>query len=154
SQATARKTVSITKQFFRAAIRKRLLTESPFADLSGSTVANRERAYFVTRAQAEAVIKACPDYEWRVLFALCRYGGLRCPSETLGLRLADIDWERNRITVRSPKTEHHEGKSSRSVPIFPELLPYLREAFEKAPDGAEFVLNRYRDTAVNLRTHL
>ena len=31
-----------------------------------------------------------------------------------------MDWERGRITVRSPKTERHAGRESRVIPIFPE----------------------------------
>jgi integrase len=72
----------------------------------------------------------------------------------LPLRCQDIDWEHNRFVVTSPKTEHHEGKESRVVPIFPELLPHLRDAFEHADDGAEFCITRYRDPGVNLRTQL
>jgi integrase len=154
SEATARKTVSIAKQIFRAALRKKLIMENPFADLSGTVPANRQRDYFVSRAEADKVLAACPDAEWRLLFALARYGGLRCPSETLALRWSDIDWGQDRMTVRSSKTEHHEGGASRTVPIFPELRPYLLAAFEQADDGAEFAITRYRNTAVNLRTQL
>ena len=47
---------------------------------------NRSRDYFVTRDEAKAVLNACPDAEWKLIFALSRYGGLRCPSEHLELR--------------------------------------------------------------------
>ena len=40
------------------------------------------------------------------------------------------------------------------VPIFPELLPYLREVFEKAEPGSEYAITRYRLHDVNLRTQL
>jgi hypothetical protein len=40
------------------------------------------------------------------------------------------------------------------VPIFPELAPYLADAFDLAPPGQEYVITRYRDTGVNLRTQL
>ena len=56
--------------------------------------------------------------------------------------------------ARAPAGEHHEGHEARLVPIFPELLPYLREAFEQAEPGAECCITRYRGGAVNLRTHL
>ena len=49
---------------------------------------------------------------------------------------------------------HHEGHETRQVPIFPELLPHLREAFEQAEPGTEFCITRYRDQKVNLRTRL
>ena len=67
-------------------------------------------------------------------------------------RWSDIDWGNERFTVTSSKTEHHDGHESRLVPIFPELLPYLRESFEKAEPGAEFCIARYRAVGVNLRT--
>ncbi len=65
-----------------------------------------------------------------------------------------MDWERDRFRVTSPKTEHHEGKGERWVPLFPELRPYLAEAFELAPEGAVYVINRYRDVDKNFRTRL
>jgi len=151
---TIRKHTQIVKQFFTAAVRKQLVPQNPFADLRSATLANPKRFYFVTEAEAEAVLAACPDHEWRLLFALSRYGGLRCPSEHLSLRWGDIDWERGRMTVHSPKTEHHVGHASRVVPIFPELRPHLDEAFALAPDRAEFVITRYRDRNSNLRTQL
>jgi hypothetical protein len=38
--------------------------------------------------------------------------------------------------------------------LFPELLPYLREVFEKAEPGTEYVITRYRQANCNLRTQL
>src|SRR5262249_50284009 len=80
--------------------------------------------------------------------------GLRCPSEHFALKWSDIDWDNGRFLVHSPKTEHHEGKADRCVPIFPELLPYMEEAFDLAPEGEVFVIAHYRDPKVNLRTQL
>ena len=100
------------------------------------------------------MLDACPDAQWRLLFALSRFGGLRCPSEYLHLRWGDIDWDRGRMAVKSPKTEHHAGGESRIVPLFPELRPYLEECFDLAEPGEEFVVTRYRDATSNLRTQL
>ncbi len=89
------------------------------------------------------------------MFALSRYGGLRCPSEHLALRWDGIDWERGRMRVWSPKTAHHEGHESRTVPIFPELRPYLEAAWDRAEDRATFVVaGPFRSTAKNRRTQL
>ena len=152
---TVRRRLGIARQLFRRAVKSRLIASNPFADMKGIHVReNRARMYFVSREEAQAVLDACPDAEWRLLFALSRYGGLRCPSEHLLLRWTDVDWERNRLTVHSPKTEHHEGGESRLVPIFPELLLHLRDVFEQAEPGTEYVITRYRDTTVNLRTQL
>jgi hypothetical protein len=58
--------------------------------------------------------------------------------------------------VHSPKTEHRPGGESRLVPRFPELLPCLREVFEQAEPGAEYVISKwgYRGAGTNLRTGL
>jgi integrase len=151
---TVRRRCGVAKQFFRAAVRKGLIPSNPLAELVAAVQGNPKREYFVTREQTEKILKACPDAEWRLLFALCRYGGLRCPTEVLGLRWVDVDWERSRFTVHSPKTEHHPGRDRRVVPLFPELLPYLRDGFEQAPEGSEYVIMRYRKRNTNLRTQL
>ena len=90
------------------------------------------------------MIDACPNAEWRTLVALSQYAGLRVPSEALLLRWQDINWESGRMLIHSPKTEHHPGHATRVVPIFTELRPYLEDAQELAPVGAEFVLQSLR----------
>jgi len=77
-----------------------------------------------------------------------------CPSEHLALKWGDIDWEHNRFVVHSPKTEHHEGKESRVVPIFPELQPYLSDAFDLADDGTESVITLCRNGTKHFRTRM
>ena len=154
SEATVSREVKRARQYFRAAVRKKLIRENPFADLPAPQQVNSEREFFVTGETTGKVIDACPDGEWRLIVALARYGGLRCPSELLRLRWIDIDWELERMTVHSPKTEHHPGGASRQVPIFPELRPYLEEVFDNAEPGTEYVITRYRQRNANLRTQL
>jgi len=154
AENTVRRRCGMAKTLFRAAVRRQLVTSNPFEDLKASVRGNPKRFYFVTRQEAEKVLEACPDTQWRLLFALSRFGGLRCPSEHLALRWEDVDWERGRIRVHSCKTEHHEGGASRLVPLFPELLPYLRDVFEQAEPGTEYVITRYRQANCNLRTQL
>ncbi len=151
---TIRRRCGMAKQFFKAALRKKLISANPFTDLKSVVRANTSRDYFITRKEAQKVLDACPDAQWRLLFALSRYGGLRCPSEHLGLTWDHIDWAGGRITVPSPKTEHHPGGESRQIPIFPELRPYLDEVYHQAPPGTKHVITRYRDRKQNLRTEL
>lgn len=152
---TVRRRCALTRQFFGYAVRKGYIDHNPFDAVGPVTVGgNADRQYFVTRAEAQAVLDACPDAQWRLLFALSRYGGLRCPSEHLGLRWSDVNWELGRITIHSPKTEHHEGGATRVIPIFPELKPYLDAAWDEAPEPADYVITRYRDPGVNLRSQL
>jgi integrase len=95
-----------------------------------------------------------PDTEWKLIFALCRFGGLRCPTEVLRLSWADINWAGSRFTVHASNTEHHEDAGIRVVPIFPQLRPYLQDCFDLAEPGAMDVITRYRDNTSNLRTQL
>ena len=125
-----------------------------FADVKAPSQVNEARKYFVPLEDSQKVLDACPDAEWRLIFALSRFGGLRCPSEHLSLRLDDIDWGRARMHIHSPKKEHLDCGGDRWVPIFPELRPYLEEVFDQAAPGTVYVINRYRDTNANLRTQL
>ena len=136
------------------AVRWQMIVENPLADVKAGSQTNRERMYFIPCDVAQKVFDACPDAQWRLLFALSRYGGLRCPSEHLLLKWGDVDWGRSRIRVTSPKTEGHEGGGERFVPMFPGLRPYLLEVFDEAPAGTEWVITRYRDRHCNLRTQL
>lgn len=154
SENTVRKHIAVAKVFFTAAARKGLIEENPFADQAATIQANPDRFHFVNRSDATKVLAACPDGEWRLIFALSRFGGLRCPSEHLALTWDCVDWENDRLRIPSPKTAHHAGKSFRLIPLFPELRKHLAEVFDLAPDGAVHVITRYRDTNANLRTQL
>ena len=109
AESTIRKRCGFAKQFMLTAMKHELIASNPFEDLKSGAVANPSRYYYVTREEADRVLEACPDAEWRLLFALSRYGGLRCPSEHLALRWEDVDWDRSRITVRSRKTEQQSA---------------------------------------------
>ena len=151
---TVRRRCGIAKQFFKAAVKKKLILQNPFSELKVAVRSNSARQYYISRDEAAKVLEACPDAEWRLIFALSRYGGLRCPSEHLALKWGDIDWSGNRFTVHSSKTEHHEDGGIRHVPLFPELLPYLQAVFDSADEGTEYVITKYRNSNTNLRTQL
>jgi len=152
ADATIRKRCAHAKQFYARALRQKLVESNPFTALPSSSRPNPARMVYVSQADIEKVIGACPDSQWKLIFALARYGGLRCPSEVLSLRWQDVNWEQGRMLVRSPKTERHEGGESRVVPIFPELRPILMDTFDDAQLGAEYVITRYRTQSANLRT--
>lgn len=154
SKATINKTIGLAKQFFNWAVKREMLTRNPFSELVVGSQTNGDRQFFIDRETAQKVLDACPNNEWRVLFALSRFGALRCPSEHLALKWSDINWEREVMTVHSPKTEHHEGGATRVVPLFKELRPYLDAAFFDPAREGEYVITATRDTGKNLRTHL
>ncbi len=96
------------------------------------------------------MLDACSDTEWRLIVALCRFAGLRCTSEVLSLQWQDVNWEQNRMLVRSPKTEHNPGGESRLVLIFADLRPCLMQAFEEAEPGATYCVSRHRLASCDL----
>jgi integrase len=141
---TVRKRLQFATMIFRAAVRRRLIGESPFADVSmKASMPNRER--FISPDETTKLLRAAPDQNWRTIIALARYGGLRCPSEVLSLRWQDIDWTAGRIEVQSPKTAHHPGKETRIIPLFPELREQLEAAFD--PQAIYVVDERMRVSA-------
>ncbi len=145
--ATRAREIKRARQFFKAAVRKRLITENPFDGVKAGGQANKERLFFVDEALTRAVLEACPSDEWRLIFALSRYQGLRCPSETLNLRWSDIDWERGIIHVRPVKTK------GRVLPIFPEVRPLLAAVAPPVVNGDQHVLPTFGGrTDANLRT--
>ena len=154
AEATISKRIGIAKHIFKRGVAWKMLEENPFAGVKAGSQINKARQRFITHEDAQKVLDACPDGQWRLLFALSRWGGLRCPSEHLRLTWADVDWGRGRIRVSSSKTEHHDGGGERLVPIFPELRGPLLEAFEAAEPGAAYVITRYRQANANLRTQL
>jgi len=155
AKGTIGRTIKRAKQFFQAAIDKELIGKNPFAKIKPPSQVNESRKHFVTLEDARKVLDACPDAEWKLLFALSRFGGLRCPSEHLALTWADVDWARNKFRVVSSKKEHLDGGGVRWVPIFPELRPYLEAVFfDPVTEGAVHVIRRYRDENQNLRTQL
>lgn len=105
-----------------------------------------------THAEIERCIEHAPDVDWRCIIALARYGGLRCPSEILALRVEDVNLPDRRMVVRASKTAHHSSGGVRVCPIFPELFPYVQEAWENAEPGQEYLITRYRSSSQNLRT--
>jgi len=149
SATTIAKRLQFARQFFRSAVKRKLISSNPFADVAGKAVPKTDRQRFITREEANRLLDACPNVDWRVIVGLSRFGGVRCPSEVLSLQWQDVDWGRQRVRVRSPKTEHHVGKSSREIPLFPELAAVLTEAFDAAPVGAVYVVGNdaYRKAA-------
>jgi len=157
---TVAKRLQFTRQFFEMARRRKLIAANPFADVKETAPSTTERQRFVSRQTMGRILAVC-NPTWRLILTLSRYGGLRCPSEVLSLRWQGIDWEAGRVTIDSPKGKRH-GKGSRVLPMFPELRAELEAAWDRAPEGAVFVVDadNYRAAAqspqgwqnANLRT--
>jgi len=147
SPNTAGQNIKRCRQMMGSALDDGLIESNPFKaikiDLSSDGTKNR----FIDTDTAAAILEACPDQEWRMIFTLARFGGMRCPSEVLALRWSDIVWDRGRFKVRSSKTARY-GKGERIVPLFPEVLKELETLFSIAQPGVKcsvdaHVIQRY-----------
>jgi len=150
--ATVSRRIIAARTFWTMAVRWKLVSANPFDGVRAGTQQNPGRQYFVAKKTIDQILQACPDFEWRALIGLARYGGLRVPSEALALKWEHINWDNGTMLVHASKTAHHDGKATRLVPLFPELRALLLDAFETAEDGALHVIGRYRDKKQNLRT--
>ncbi len=139
ADATIARRLKTVRLFFKHALRMKLITVNPFADVTAPGGQPAERQYYIS-SESTAKLLATANPVWRIVIALSRFAGLRNPSEVLSLKWEHVNFETNRMTVPSPKTEHHAGKAYRTVPLFPELRPILDEAFELTDEGAVYVV--------------
>ncbi len=128
SDSTVSREVKRARQFFRMTLRRKLLSENPFADIATPAQVNPDRQHYVTLKDTKLLLNECRSPSKQLIIALARFTGLRIPSELVGLRWSEVNWERERFVVHAPKTERH-GKGTRVVPIFTELAPFFRRAF-------------------------
>jgi integrase len=139
--ATIHRQLKFAKQFFADAVKRKLIHENPFALVKippGTPSADRQR--YIESADVERLIEAAHP-ALRIVLALARFAGLRCPDEVLLLKWEHVNLAVGRMTVTSPKTECHPGKAYRVVPIFTALRPHLEDAWELAEPGTEFVVS-------------
>ena len=136
--ATVSRRLKSAGMFFAVARKRKLVNESPFAEVRHKSHNPEGRLRYVSVADIEKVIAAAKP-KWQIIIALARHGGLRCPSEVVALKWEHVNFATSRMTVPSCKTAHL-GKAWRTVPIFPELRPHLRRAFELAAEGAVYVV--------------
>lgn len=132
SRATINRRIGVARSIF-----KPLKDANPFTGTVGGSQRNSTRKHYVTAATAK-MIASHADPELAAAIMLARFAGLRIPSEIAGMRQAHVMWDRNRLFVLSPKTEHHEGGASREVPLFPELHETLLTLCERSTSGLLF----------------
>lgn len=135
---TIHKRLGHARQMLEDAVRLGHLTVNPWKHVRQRAGDPSERRAYVLVSDIERVIAHCPNVWWRLLVALARFGGLRIPSEAFSLTWGDVDWERNRLSIPSPKTEN-AGKPHRVIPLFPLLRPHLEAAFIEAAEGSVHV---------------
>lgn len=94
SPPTVAKRVSVAKRVFRAAVRWGWIDKIPFDGLRPGSQANPARARYIPLETIRNVLDACPSIDWKLIVALSRMAGLRCPSEIGSLTRDAINWEK------------------------------------------------------------
>lgn len=134
SEATTRLHTRNAKTFFNNAVDRELIDRNPFRMLPSSAVA-ANRDHYVSVEDAERVMARLPDREYRLLFGLARFAGLRVPSETHILTWDRVNLQAGRLSVYAPKTG-----STRVVPIVPRLSGLLKVAWSQREPEFDQVL--------------
>jgi integrase len=135
---TIHKRLGHARQILEDAVRLGHVAANPWKHVKQRSGDPSERRAYVPIADVERVIERCPNVLWKLLVALARFAGLRVPSEAFSLTWGDVDWERGRVSVPSPKTEHL-GKPHRVIPLFPYLRPHLEAVFDQAEEGSIYI---------------
>lgn len=128
--------IAVLRQALDEAVRLHLLERNPAAGLRVPRVEQREMRV-LSQEQAQAFLEAARGDRYYALFALALFTGLR-QGELLGLRWADLDVERGRLTVsRSLSQQSLDAQptktrgSRRSIDLGPEALAVLLEHRER-----------------------
>ena len=132
-----------SRTIFQQAVDDDLLIANPFAKIVGTPPHVDKNWNYVSLEMLGCLLDACPTRSWQLLLALCRLAGLR-RAEALGLRWADIQWERNRLIVIG------KGDRRREVKLELRLAKILLAAHKQAPEGAEFVIPKGSISVPNL----
>jgi len=129
SENSARKTIGCCRQVCKWLVDHERMVRNPFA---GQPVAIGKAVDqdYIRADRVERVIEVCNSHEWKLMFVLARFAGMRCPSEPFRAKWSHINWETSRMIVDSPKT------GQRVMPLFPDLRRHLSAIHESLRDGA------------------
>lgn len=145
SGATVAKRLQRCSAIFADAVRRKLITEDPFAGLKRPPSSNRERQHYVPAEVIDRVVEEyAPNAEWRLLLAMARYLGVRVPSEPFSMTWDCVLWSESKIRIPSPKTAVH-GKPFRLAPLLPSVRRHLEVVFEQAQEGTIHIFHGLRE---------
>ncbi len=154
AMATVSRRCRRAKQILAYAVKNQWLTENPFAALKGGTEENHLKDVFVAIDMVQAVLDEVPDWEFRSIIVLARFGGLRCPSEVLPLRWDAVNWDQAVMRVASPKTARYPDGQTRVLPLFPEMHDVLAALWETASMGEALMFPHHQVTGARLTNKL
>ena len=125
SSVTCAGTLKVLSRVYSWGKTLELVPKNPFEQVTKGSMINKSREHYVSLDVYKNVLEHCANQTERTLLALYRIGGLR-RGEAFEARWEDVDWDGDRMKVRSPKTGR-AGKDYRVIPLF----ALLKEELEK-----------------------
>lgn len=141
AEATAAGIIRDVKALFNWTVENELIEKKPFNSVKKGSMTNAARIRYISPADTQRILDACPSQEWRVAFLLWRLQGLR-KNEALLLKWDHVDLSSREMTIPSPKTAN-TGKSRRRAPIGPTVcaaLELLKEEQRRTGERSPLVL--------------
>jgi integrase len=144
SNRTLQRDRAVLHRIFDLAERMEFREGNPVARVAAPKADPREPV-ILNMADYEKLVKACDGRPMLELYVITMgEAGLRCESEALQLRWADVDLDGGFLWVSSARERNHRTKSGkgRSVPMTPRLLAAMRAHFALYRfGGSEFVFH-------------
>lgn len=134
SDFTAWGIATYARQVFEEAERDGWVTLNPFRRLRIVKPRADVRTTYIEDSRVEKVLEHCQSAGWRLMFGLCRWGGLRA-MEAMSLEIEHVDWEKKVLAVWPRGGRQTTKQHLRHVPISPRLITLLLEAREAVPEG-------------------
>jgi integrase len=150
SPASVHQVVAVLRAALNTAVKRRLISFNPVAQVELPTVPHKEAAY-LTPDEAVRLLDAVAGDRDEAAFRVAMIGGLR-PGELVALRWEDVNWDENQLHVRK-QFVHLAGEwvlsdlktnRSRHVSLDPDTVTALR-AHRKAQAEERLAATTYQD---------
>ena len=119
STATRATHIAFARACFNWALKQGYIETNPINKIKRGSMKNKEKEYYVEMKDFYSILSCSRSDDVRLALLFYRIGGLRL-SEALLVRWDDVDFNKKKIKVHSPKTAK-AGKASRTIPLFKEL---------------------------------
>lgn len=147
AMTTRNKHVKRIKTIFASACEHGLIQTSPAAALKEERSAkriDRSRQFFVDAERSKLVLNKLPGTNWKLIFALMRFQGLR-RHEVFLLTWENVNLADKELTIPA------EGKTGwRSMPIFPEVIELLESTPKASRKGKVVDWSRSEESVTEL----
>ena len=140
---SVRRNCGFARQFLQAAFERQLIERNPFQLKEINTTVGVAEKDYVETGTIEELINSCEHIQWKLLFAMSRFLGLRIPSEINQMRWEHINWEKNQLTIFSPKTAR-KNKPFRVVPLPVKVRLHLESAHAVRDTASPYVFSCLR----------